>query len=145
VHLESCEWERSVEGTRNDVSVARPRAVGKGRAKDAVVPFRCDQLLHCLCLCLFLFGKPVYASSPTRASLFHITFTPFSHLIPIIFCFSTPFYPFTHLNNLLSFSLHGCFWYYHKSFLFPCKLCRLFSVICKLSYVCYWSTQWGCK
>jgi len=127
------------------LSVAPPRAVGKGRAKGVAVPFRCDQVLHCLCLCLFLFGKSVYASSPTRVPLFHITYTLFSHLIPIIFCFSTPLYPFTHLNNLLSFSLHGCFWYYQKSFISPSMLCCLFCVKCKLSYVWSWSTRRACK
>ncbi|WVY92895.1 hypothetical protein V8G54_031983 [Vigna mungo] len=51
------------------LGVVPPRAVGKGRAKDLVVPFRCDQLLPCLCLCLFVFGISVYASSPTRLRL----------------------------------------------------------------------------
>lgn len=82
---------------------------------------------------LFLENQSTRLHLLAFVSLSHVTFTPFSHLIPIMFCFLTQVYPFTPLNNLLSFSLHGCFWYYEISLFLSFHV--VLSIVCKMQIV----------
>jgi len=122
-----------VEGTRHGVGCCSTACGWERKGKGRSGPLQMWPTSPLPLPLSLSFWKFIYASSPTRVPLFHVTFKPFSHLIPIIFYFFTPLYPFTPLNNQLSFSLYGCFWYYE----IPLSLSShvALSVVCKMQIV----------